>query len=89
MSVNACSVVSVMSDSCLTLWTVAHKAPLSTGFSRQEYWSVLPCLPPGHPPDPGMELHLLCLLHRQVGSLPLATWEALMHVYHMLTDRRH
>ena len=28
-------------------WTVAHQAPLSTGFSRQEYWSGLPCPPPG------------------------------------------
>ena len=27
---------------CVTLWTAAHKAPLSTGFSRQEYWSGLP-----------------------------------------------
>ena len=26
-----------------TLWTVAHRAPLSVGFSRQEYWSALPC----------------------------------------------
>ena len=30
-----------------TLWTVAHQDPLSTGFSRQEYWSGLPCPPPG------------------------------------------
>ena len=29
------------------LWTVAYKAPLSMGFSRQEYWSGLPCPPPG------------------------------------------
>ena len=30
---------------CLTviLWTVTHQAPLSTGFSRQEYWNGLPC----------------------------------------------
>ena len=32
----------------ITLWTVAHQTPLSMGFSRQEYWSGLPCLPPGH-----------------------------------------
>ena len=37
------------------LWTVAHQAPLSVGFSRQEYWSGLPCPPPGELPDPGME----------------------------------
>ena len=30
-----------------TPWTVAHQAPLSVGFSRQEYWGRLPCLPPG------------------------------------------
>ena len=30
-----------------TPWTVAHQAPLSMGFSRQEYWSGLPCPPPG------------------------------------------
>ena len=37
------------------LWTVVPQAPLSTGFSRQEYWSGLPCPPPGGLPDPGME----------------------------------
>ena len=35
-----------MSDSA-TLWTVACQAPLYMGFSRQEYWSELPCLSPG------------------------------------------
>ena len=38
-----------------TLWTVAHQAPLSTGFSRQEYWSGLPFSSPGNLPDPGIE----------------------------------
>ena len=38
-----------------TLWTVALHAPLSMGFSRQEYWSGLPCPPPGHLPNPGIE----------------------------------
>ena len=37
------------------LWTVACQAPLSMGFSRQEYWSGLLCPPPGDFPDPGME----------------------------------
>ena len=36
-------------------WTVAHQAPLSTGFSRQEYWSGLPFPPPGALPNPGIE----------------------------------
>ena len=38
-----------------TLWTVALQAPLSMGFSRLEYWSGLPCPPPGDLPDPGIE----------------------------------
>ena len=47
-------------QSCLTLfdlWTIAHQAPLSMGFSRQAYWSGLLCLPapPGDLPDPRIE----------------------------------
>ena len=38
-----------------TIWTVAHQTPLSTGFSRKEYWSGLWCPPPGGLPNPGME----------------------------------
>jgi len=36
------------------LWTIAHQVPLSMGFSRQEYWSGLPCPPPGDLLDPGI-----------------------------------
>ena len=43
----------------VTPWSVAHQAPLSMGFSRQEYWSGLLCAPPGDLPDPG----ILWLLH--------------------------
>ena len=39
----------------LTLWTIAHQAPLSMGFPRQEYWSGLPCPPPGDLPNPGIK----------------------------------
>ena len=38
-----------------TPWTVAHRAPLSMGFSRQEYWSGLPFASPGDLPNPGTE----------------------------------
>ena len=38
-----------------TLWTVAHQAPLSMVFSRQEYWSGLPFPPAGDLPYPGIE----------------------------------
>ena len=39
----------------VTPWTIAHQAPLSMAFSRQEYWSGLPCPPPGDLPYPGIE----------------------------------
>ena len=55
---------SVVSDSFLTPWTVAHQTSLSVGFSRQEYWSGLPFLSPGDLPNQGSNL---CLLHyRQI-----------------------
>ena len=38
-----------------TLWTVARQSPLSMEFSRQHYWSGLPCPPPGDFPDPGIK----------------------------------
>ena len=49
---------SSVAQSCATLcdpWTVAHQAPLSMGFSRQEYWSGLPFPSPGDLPDPGIK----------------------------------
>ena len=39
---------------CVTLWPIACQDPLSMGFSGQEYWSGLPCPPPGGLPDPGI-----------------------------------
>ena len=54
-SKNLC-VLNCFSRVCLwTLWTLAHQAPLSMGFSRQEYWSGLPCPSPGDLPNPGIE----------------------------------
>ena len=41
---------------CVTLWTVARQTHLSMGFSRQEYWSELPCPPPGDLPNWGINL---------------------------------
>ena len=54
-----------------TLRTVAHQVPLSIGFSRQEYWSGLPCPPPGNLLEPGIKPGSLAL---QVDSLPLSLW---------------
>ena len=45
----------------MTPWTVAHQAPLSMGFPRQEYWSVLPFPSPGDLSGPGIEPTVSCL----------------------------
>ena len=58
------------------LWAVAHQGPMSIGFSRQEYWSGLPCPLPGNPSNPGIEpvspvasaLQADSLLLRHLGS---------------------
>jgi hypothetical protein len=50
-----------MSDSFVSPGTVAHQAPLSMGFSRQEYWSGLPYSSPGDLPDAGIEPKSLVL----------------------------
>ena len=55
-----------------TLWTVAHQAPLSVGFSRREYWSGFPCPSPGDLPNPGNKpASLKC--PALAGYLPLAS----------------
>ena len=56
----------------VTPWTIAHQAPLSMGFFRQEYWSGLWFPPPGNLPDPGIEPMYPSSLHWQVVSLPLS-----------------
>ena len=53
----------------VTPWTIAHQALLSMGFSRQEYWSGLPFLPPEDLPDPGIKPVFSALA---VDSLPLS-----------------
>ena len=60
----------IATQSCLTLcnpWTVAHQAPVSMEFSRQEYWSGLPFASPGDLPNPGIEPRSPAL---QAGSSP-------------------
>ena len=54
----------------VTPGTVAHQAPLPMGFSRQEYWSELPCPPPGDLSDPGVEPNSPVSPALQVGSSP-------------------
>ena len=67
----------------VTPWAVAHQAPLSMGFSRQECWNELPCSPPGDLPDPGIKPTSLmspALAGRFFTTS--ATWEALKKAEH-------
>ena len=67
---HACLVASVVYDS-VTPWTVGCQAPLSMGFSRQEYWSGSPFPSPGDQTQ-GLNVHLSHLLHWQTGSYRLS-----------------
>ena len=59
------------------LWTGARQAPLSMGFSRQEYWSGLPCPPLGNLPNPGIEPSSLVSPALAGGFFTTSTtWEA-------------
>ena len=58
---------------CVTLWTVACQAHLSMGFSRQEYWSGLPCLPSGDLSNPGIED--TSLMSPALSGTTSTTWE--------------
>ena len=54
----SCAVLCLVTQKCsilVTPWTAARHAPLPMEFSRQEYWSELPCLPPGDLPNPGIK----------------------------------
>ena len=54
--------------------TVAHQAPLSMGFSREDYWSGLPCPPPGDLPDPEVQPTPPAAPALQEDALPLSHW---------------
>ena len=69
-------------QSFVTPWTVAHQAPLSMGFSRQEYWSGLPCPPPGDLPNPGIKpTSLMSPALAAMFFTTRATWEAHFPLY--------
>ena len=59
------------------LWNVAHQIPLSTVFSRQEYWSMLSCPPPGDLPDSGIKPETPTATSLQADSLLLSHWGSL------------
>ena len=62
-------ICAVMSDS-VTPWTVAHQAPLSVGFPRQEYWNGLPFPSPEDLPKPGIEPESPALAGRLFTTVP-------------------
>ena len=71
----------------VTLWIVAHQTPLSMEFSRQEYWSRLPCLPPEDLPNPGIKPVSPMTPALQADSLctepagkPICLWEVIESV---------
>ena len=65
------------------LWTVALQAPLSMGFSRQNYWSGVPCLPPGDLPQPWIKPATLLSPSLADGFFTTsATWEAQRLLHH-------
>ena len=69
----------------MTQRTVVCQAPLSIGFSRQEYWSGLPCTPLGDLPDPGIEPASLTSLAFAGGLFTTSTiWKAPLHVYMLI-----
>ena len=59
-----------------TPWTVARQAPLSVGFSWEEYWSGLSFPSPGDLPNPGIQLQSLVSPTLQTDSLPLNHWRS-------------
>ena len=73
----------------MTLWTIARQAPLSMGFSREEYWSGFSCPPPGDLHDPGIEL--VSLMSPALACeffTTSATWKAhiaFVHVHNLLS----
>ena len=61
---------------CVTLWTAVCQVPLSLEFSRQEYWSGLPCPSPGDLRTHGLNMHLLHCMHPALTGSASVTWEA-------------
>ena len=75
--------------SCVRLFanprTLAHQAPLSMKFSRQESWSGVPLPTPGDLPAPAIKPESLCLLNWQADSLPLVPLGKPIYTYPYIT----
>ena len=70
----------------MTLWTIGFQAPLSMGFSRQEYWSVVPFPPPGDLPDLGTEPASLTSPALAGGFFTTSTTHSYIHFYCYITN---
>ena len=85
---------SEVAQSCPTLcdpWTVAHQAPPSMGFSRQEYWSGLPFPSPGDLPHPGIEprsptLQADTLTSEPPGKHVGTRWQVIHHIRKLIKN---
>ena len=74
----------------MTLWTVACQAPLFLRFSRHDYWSGLPCPPPGAPSDPGVEPPSLMSPELAVRFfITHATWDAPFFLFSSVQSLSH
>ena len=85
---NMLSEISISHSYSATPWIVAHQAPLSMEFSRQEYWHRLPWLPAGYLPDPGIKLDSPALLPDSLPSEPPGSpkWNMSNTKVHILHD---
>ena len=78
---SACSVLSVMSNFAIP-WTIACQYPLAMGFFQQEYWSGLPCPPPGDILNPGIDPKSPVSPALKAECIPLGHRGSLMHIIH-------
>ena len=67
-----------------TLWTVAHQTPLSMGFSKEEYWSGLPCPTPRDLPNPRTKPTSLHLLHSRQNLYHWAIGNPILKPYFLI-----
>ena len=91
LSNNFCVCAVLSRFSCVQLfvtpWTVARRAPLSMGFSRQEYWSGLPCLPPRGPSQTRDRTCVSRILLCKTGSSPPVPPEKPFCIYGFVTNQ--
>ena len=83
-----CVCVCVFVLDSATPWTVAHQAPLSTGFPRQQYWSGLPFPTPGDLPDPRIKPMSPVSPELQAHSLPAEPFGKPIYIYEIFSHKK-